>query len=55
MVALEDEETTLTFHEQADGRKVARLLGGKVVLIHYGFYLEEHRKELEREDRQPTV
>jgi uncharacterized LabA/DUF88 family protein len=27
-------EETLTFREQADGRKVARLPGGKVVLIH---------------------
>ncbi|GMV22680.1 MAG: hypothetical protein AMXMBFR57_26290 [Acidimicrobiia bacterium] len=26
-------EATLTFHEQADGRKVARLMGGKVVLL----------------------
>jgi len=26
-------EAVLTFHEQADGRKVARLPGGKVVLL----------------------
>lgn len=33
--AVDDEpaEATLTFHEQADGRKVARLPGGKVVLL----------------------
>jgi uncharacterized LabA/DUF88 family protein len=29
----EPEEAVLTFHEQADGRKVARLAGGKVVLV----------------------
>ena len=28
-------EATLQFHEQADGRKVARLAGGKVVLVHW--------------------
>ena len=28
-------EATLQFHEQADGRKVARLGGGKVVLVHW--------------------
>ena len=26
-------EATLVFHEQADGRKVSRLAGGKVVLL----------------------
>lgn len=28
-------EATLQFHEQADGRRVARLPGGKVVLVHW--------------------
>jgi hypothetical protein len=27
-------EATLVFHEQSDGRKIGRLAGGKVVLIH---------------------
>ena len=29
------DQATFTFHEQADGRKVARLPSGKIVLIHY--------------------
>jgi hypothetical protein len=29
----EPDEAVLTFHEQADGRKVARRPGGKVVLV----------------------
>ena len=29
------DEATLLFHEQADGRKVSRLPGGKVVLLHW--------------------
>jgi uncharacterized LabA/DUF88 family protein len=31
----EPAEATLSFHEQADGRKVARLFGGKVVLLRW--------------------
>ncbi len=31
----EPSEATLAFHEQADGRKVARLYGGKVVLVRW--------------------
>jgi hypothetical protein len=32
-VAQDPPDATLIFHEQADGRKVARLPGGKVVLL----------------------
>ena len=32
----EPDEVVLTFHEQADGRKVSRLTGGKVVLVDLG-------------------
>src|SRR5690349_20946139 len=31
------DQATLTFHEQADGRKVTRLPTGKIVLIHYDY------------------
>ena len=56
-------EATLVFHEQADGRKVARLPGGKVVLVDLNQmdrvrdgdawfvklrHLEEHRDTLAR-------
>lgn len=44
-------EATLVFHEQADGRKIARLPGGKVLLVDLIFYLEEHRDTLARADR----
>ena len=36
MGAVDDEEATLLFHEQADGRKVGCLLSGKVVLVGFG-------------------
>lgn len=33
----EEEEATLTFREQGDGRKVSRLPSGKVVLVHLDY------------------